>query len=197
MGVASPSRDSVDQMRPPIAGHVESRLQRTSSLRPYVSPILEKLTDTPFAKGKQLSFRFKVEDAATVSAANNTKPIVLASVSFARQMIRGTLHVRPDLQPYRVFVRYTCDGWASFTDQDATFLGKECYFFSFNVPSDVKEGTDVAFVFAAQLADRSIIWDNNNGNNYCADVLPQSRQCTHASTAGRVHSFPHAPSVQS
>jgi len=160
---------------------VESRFQRAPSLRPYVSPMLEKLTDTPFAR-KQLAFRFKLDDS--MSANTTAKPIQLASVSFARQQVRGTLHLRPDLSVQRVFVRYTCDGWTTFTDSDATFIGKECYFFTFDVPSDVRDSDSVvAFVFACQLSDRSIVWDNNNGSNYCADVCTRQQRHQLASAA--------------
>jgi hypothetical protein len=55
----------------------------------------------------------------------------------------------------------------------AVFSGQGGYFFTFTIPDDVPDYECVAFAVAAEAEDGHLTWDNNKGNNYCADVLPR------------------------
>lgn len=164
---SSGSSESINRQRP--------GLHRTPSMNSYVSPLLEKLTDTPFTT-RQLGLTFKLDNAnisgsTSSSSYGDGRPVQLASVSFARQSVRGTLHVRPDLPAVRVFVRYTTNGWGSYSDADACFIGKDGWFFSFSVGAGVRDGDAVSMCFCVQLRDGCYIWENNSSQNYNATLL--------------------------
>ena len=106
------------------------------------------------------------EDDTVPKTNNSNGPLALdvESLHFQDGGIKGVIQVTNMAYEKYVTVRWSVDGWKTWTDTDATFhssLSKDTDLFEFIIPSQTK--TD--FVVRYQAAGQEV-WDNNSGWNY-------------------------------
>ena len=106
------------------------------------------------------------EDDTVPKTNNSNGPLALdvESLHFQDGRIKGVIQVTNMAYEKLVTVRWSVDGWKTWTDTDATFhssLSKDSDLFEFIIPSQTKTDFAVRYQAAGQE-----VWDSNSGWNY-------------------------------
>lgn len=128
--------------------------------------------------------------------------VTLSSIcSRTGRMVGGTIEIKKRSSTASVRLRFTTDGWKSFTDVWATFVSvvggtdHELYSFEFSVPSD-SHRTELEFALCYAGCDGCSTfecWDNNSDANYkivCHDEQDGPRSFEEDSYQQRIMSAP-------
>lgn len=98
--------------------------------------------------------------------------VCLESVVCGKSTIRGFVRVLNVAYKKEVIVRYTTDGWTTFSQQRADYLSTsrgvttDTFFFGISLPSDRQDTNKLEFAIRYRV-DGNDYWDNNVLRNYC------------------------------
>lgn len=120
---------------------------------------------------------------AEISALTQSQYVCLSSINISDTNLSGSVYVLNVACDKQICVRYTIDGWSSFSETRAIFTRSvgsdgaiDAFSFFLALPYDIPIGATCEFCIRYTVNNNSY-WDNNGGQNYklqCVEDIKQS-----------------------
>ena len=119
---------------------------------------------------------------AEISHLTRTQCVCLNSINITDTNLSGVVHVLNLACDKQVYIRYTSDGWLSFSETRAIFTRSvgsdgavDSFSFFIALPSDIPVGATCEFCIRYCVSNNSY-WDNNNDQNYKLQCVEEKNE---------------------